>query len=363
MGVYCGMNFLGGLAYPVSLLYGTATWVRNKLFDAGILHESTFDIPIISVGNLSAGGTGKSPHIEYLIRLLAPRRRNLFTLSRGYGRNTRGFVLADRNSTAADIGDEPCQFKRSFPEVGVAVSELRRRGIKHLLEHNPPADCILLDDAFQHRYVKPGLSILLTDYFHPYYEDHLLPSGRLREFRSGASRADIIVVTKCPPVLSPITRKTILQKIRPAANQHVYFSYLSYGPLRPLFPGQCPELEPDRKFYAVLLLAGIANTYPLEEYLKRSCIELDICNFPDHHRYTQADLARVREKFCNIVGKNKVIVTTEKDRVKLEDPALASILEGLPIYYQPIQVEFFKNDKTWFDNQILEYAGKNQNLR
>lgn len=355
------MNFFQGLAYPFSLLYGIATGVRNKLFDWGVLHETSFDIPVISVGNLSAGGTGKTPHIEYLIRLLSSHKTQLSTLSRGYGRKTRGYVLADSESGPSDIGDEPCQFLRKYKGIRVAVDEKRPRGIKRLLAEAPPSDCILLDDAFQHRYVKPGLSIMLTDYFQPYYKDHVLPSGRLREFRSGARRADIIVVTKCPPVLSPITRNAILHKIRPDAKQHVYFSHLTYGRLTPMDPETTPELAPDRKFYAILLIAGIANTYPLEEHLKRNCIDLEISKFSDHHRYTRQDLMLIREIFCNIVGKNKVIVTTEKDRVKLEEKEFAEILKGLPIYYQPMQVEFFKNDKTWFDNQILEYAGKNQN--
>ncbi len=355
------MNLFQGLVYPFSLLYGTATWLRNKLFDGGILRESSFDVPVISVGNLSSGGTGKTPHIEYLIRLLSPHKKYLSTLSRGYGRKSKGFVLASKLSGPTDLGDEPCQFQRKFAGIRVAVDEKRPRGIRRLLAENPPSDCILLDDAFQHRYVKPGLSILLTDYFHPYYKDHVLPSGTLREFRRGMRRADILVVTKCPPVLSPITRNAMLHRIRPLANQHVYFSYLSYGRLTPMNPETTPALEDDRKFYAILLMAGIANTYPLEEQLKRSCIDLEVCSFSDHHQYTRQDLLKIREKFCNIVGKNKVIVTTEKDRVKLEEPELAEVLAGLPIYYQPMQVEFFKNDKTWFDNQILEYAGKNKN--
>jgi len=353
------MNFLRTLAFPFALLYGLAVWFRNKLFNAGILRQSAFDIPVISVGNLSAGGTGKTPHIEYLVRLLAPYKKHLSTLSRGYGRKTSGFVLAGSECNPAEIGDEPCQFVKNFPGLRVAVDEKRTRGIKHLLALDPPSDCILLDDAYQHRYVKPGLSILLTDYFHPYYEDYLLPTGMLRESRRGARRADIIVVSKCPPILSPITRNSILHKIKPAANQHVYFSFLRYGDLQPMNPANNPVPENDHKFYGILLLAGIANTYPLEEHLKRKCIDLEVCKFPDHHSYSREDLLKIREKFCNIVGKNKVIITTEKDRMKLELPELKEILKDLPVFYQPIEVDFFKDDKTWFDKQILEYAGKN----
>jgi tetraacyldisaccharide 4'-kinase len=335
------MNFLQAIAYPFSVVYGTAGLFRNKLFDLNILKQKKFDLPVISVGNLSAGGTGKTPHIEYLIRLLMSRKRELCTLSRGYGRKTKGFFLATDKCSPKEIGDEPCQFVNKFPEIRVAVDESRVNGIKKLLGLSPPAKMILLDDAFQHRYVKPGLSVLLTDYFQPYYKDHVLPSGMLREFRTGANRADIIIVTKCPPVLSPITRKAIIEKIRPQANQHIYFSFLKYGGLVPLYPENSLVITEERKFYAILLLAGIANTYPLEEHLKRSCIELELLKFPDHHTYSKAEILKMRETFCNIVGKNKIIVTTEKDYMRLAQDEFKEVLKGLPIYYQPIEVEFF----------------------
>lgn len=353
------MNFFRTFLYPFALLYGLVIWLRNKLFDAGILRQVSFDIPVICVGNIAAGGTGKTPHIEYLIRLLRPLKAHLSTLSRGYGRKTCGFILAEGAGDAAVIGDEPCQFVRNHPGLRVAVDERRVRGIRELLSLTPPSDCILLDDAYQHRYVKPGLNIMLTDYFHPYYEDHLLPVGMLREFRKGMKRADIIVVTKCPAILSPITRNSIIHKIRPDAHQHIYFSFIRYGALTPLNPDLHPEPESDRKFYAIMLIAGIANTYPLEEHLKRNCVDLEVCKFPDHHNYTREDLLKIREKFCNIVGKNKVIVTTEKDRMKLSSPELLEILKDLPVFYQPIEVDFYKEDKAWFDKQILEYVGKN----
>lgn len=353
------MNFFRVLIYPLAFLYGVITWVRNTLFNAGIFKQTSYPIPVISVGNLSAGGTGKTPHIEYLIRLLRPYKPQLSTLSRGYGRKSRGFKLSGAICNPLEIGDEPCQFVKNFPGLRVAVDEKRVHGINQLLSLDPPSDCILLDDAFQHRYVKPGLSIMLTDYFHPYYADHLIPSGMLREFRNGARRADIIIVSKCPDILSPITRNSILYKIRPGGHQHVYFSHIHYGPLKPLNPEIHPVPENDHKYYSILLVAGIANTYPLEERLRRSCIELEVCRFPDHHSYSREDLLKIREKFCNIVGKNKVIVTTEKDRMKIESPGLKEIIQDLPMFYQPIEVEFFKEDKAWFDKQILEYVGKN----
>jgi tetraacyldisaccharide 4'-kinase len=354
------MKLIRVFLYPLSILYGSAGWVRNRLFDLHILPQHAYLTPVIVVGNLSAGGTGKTPHTEYLVRLLHDSYTRLCTLSRGYGRKTKGFILANTNSTPSDIGDEPCQFVRKFPFAKVAVSEKRTTGIMELLKIEPETNAILLDDAFQHRYVKPGLSILLTDYFNPYYKDHLLPSGMLREFRSGAKRADIIVVTKCPVVLSPITRKSIIEKIQPAPGQHIYFSFLRYGDLLPFDPGNTPQPDENRKYYTVLLFTGIAQTYPLEEHLRRSCVEIEVMKFPDHHDFTVYDLQKIRETFDNIVGKNKILVTTEKDRMRLEKPELKEALQGLPVFCQPVEVDFFSEDKKWFDKQIFDYVEKNK---
>jgi tetraacyldisaccharide 4'-kinase len=356
------MKFTGFLLLPFSVLYGLVVWIRNKMFDLRILPQVSYDMPVISVGNLSAGGTGKTPHVEYLIRLLRKPFPHISTLSRGYGRTTRGYILANQNHNSKAIGDEPRQFQRKFPEIRIAVSECRRTGLEKLREIIPPSDLVILDDAFQHRYVKPGLSILLTDYFQPYFDDYVLPSGNLREFRAGAKRADIIIVTKCPPVLSPITRNNYIEKLRPAPHQKVYFSHIQYGSLTPVYENT-PAVARDHKFFSILLFAGIANTYPLEEQLKRSCIDLEIVKFPDHYRYTVNDLRKISQRFISFVGKNKAIVTTEKDLMRLEDPEIAEILQGLPFYYQPIEVDFFKGDKGGFDKQILEYAGKNKNKR
>jgi tetraacyldisaccharide 4'-kinase len=354
------MNFFRSLAYPLSLAYGTVGWLRNKLFDYGILRQHTFELPVIVVGNLSMGGTGKTPHIEYLIRLLDAEHKKLCTLSRGYGRRTRGYILAKGHHSPYDIGDEPCQIARKYPWVSVAVAERRVRGIQELLMSDPQAGAILLDDAFQHRHVRPGLSILLTDYFHPYYKDHVVPSGTLRECRKGARRADIIVVTKCPAVLSPITRKSIIERIAPGPGQHIYFSFLRYSDLVPFDPANTPQPDENRKYYAILMFTGIAFTYPLEEHLRRSCVELEVMRFPDHHVFTVNDLKRVRETFCNIVGKNKILVTTEKDRVRLDQPDLKEAMQGLPVFCQPVEVDFFTEDKKWFNKQIIDYAGKNK---
>lgn len=355
------MNFGKTLLLPFSLVYGLAGWMRNKMFDIHALPQVSFDIPVICVGNLSAGGTGKTPHIETLVKLLQAEFPGLCTLSRGYGRKTRGFILAGPASTALEIGDEPAQFLSKFPGLRVAVDECRRRGIRKMLAADPPADLVLLDDAFQHRYVRAGLNILLTDYYHPYFKDVVLPSGMLREFRSGARRADIIVVTKCPPVLAPIERNNYIRNLKPAAHQRIYFSRIAYEPLRPVYDAiDHPE---ERRASSILLFAGIANLYPLEEHIRRCCTYMETMRFPDHHHYTSDDVVRIRERFTNIVGKNKIIVTTEKDRMRLQDPALAGILRGLPLFYQPIGIDFFREDKTWFEKQVLEYAGKSKTER
>jgi len=227
------MPLLRILFYPLSLLYGTIMLCRNKLYDVGFFSSSAFNIPIISVGNLSMGGTGKTPHIEYLIRLLKPEFY-IATLSRGYGRKTKDFLLADTQSTVNDIGDEPLQFKNKFPKMPVAVDEKRLRGVKRILELFPSIQSILLDDAFQHRPVKSGLSIVLTDFNKLYIDDHVVPSGTLREFPMGIKRADIIIITKCPHIPLPIERKGIVDKLKLLPHQKIFFTTICYGEFIPL---------------------------------------------------------------------------------------------------------------------------------
>jgi tetraacyldisaccharide 4'-kinase len=348
------------ITYPISLAYGLAGWMRNKLFDWNALPRKAFGIPVIAVGNLSSGGTGKTPHVEYLIRLLTGNTNNICVLSRGYGRKTRGYKTVTENSLPEEAGDEPCQIARKFPHVKVAVCESRVKGARTLMANGILPGALILDDAFQHRYIKPGLSILLTDFFHPYYKDYVLPSGRLREFRKGAKRADIIVMTKCPVVLSPILRKSITQRIAPRPGQKLFFSYFNYGELIPANARQIVSKDENRKYYAIVLFTGIANAYPLEEHLRRSCIELVVLRFPDHHNYSHADMLRIRETFLNIVGKNKILVTTEKDRVRVEKPDFQEMLSDLPLYYQPVEVDFFAEDKAFFDRQITDFAKNEQ---
>lgn len=390
------------LLFPFSLLYGLIVFLRNLLYDTGVLSSQSFDVPVISVGNLSLGGTGKSVHTEYLIRLLHPYG-SVATLSRGYGRNTSGFLLAPDEPQSSDIGDEPCQFKRKFREIPVAVDGNRVRGIRKLLEKFPLLDVILLDDAFQHRAVEPGLSILLTDYSKLYIADFLLPAGTLREWKGAAHRADIIVVTKTPEVLSPIDRRVITEQIKLKPHQRIYFSFITYGDFIPLHkkPGERKEAnlrteqqktdlretktEPiaeknshdsligygishgfvgkdfyfTRNYY-ILLLTGIANSSHLYYYIKNHASGIQHIKYPDHYQYTEKDMKSVSEIFNNIAAQNKIILTTEKDAVRLHHPSLHEIIKDLPFFYIPIEATFHEKDSIDFNEQIISYVKKNQ---
>jgi tetraacyldisaccharide 4'-kinase len=331
--------------------------VRNLLFDFGILHSEKFDIPTISVGNLSAGGTGKSPHIEYLIRLIGDNETTA-TLSRGYSRESTGFILASKKSDVKEIGDEPLQFVGKFNDIKVAVDEKRVRGIQKLTAMFPGLQLILLDDAFQHRWVKPGLSIILTDYHQLFTEDYVIPSGLLREFRCGYKRADIIVVTKTPRVLSPITRRRIQDEINPRPYQKLFFSFINYGSIIPVNVDQ--DMTVLKKLTYILLFTGIANDYPLQEEFRRKCAELSVIKFPDHHKYNLKDIEKIRSKFIDLPSRKKIIITTEKDMMRLNTPEFGKLLKDLPLFYIPMQIDFHEKDKSEFNKLILDYVGQDQ---
>lgn len=348
---------------PFSLLYGIVVFFRNLLYDIGFLKSESFVVSIISIGNLTTGGTGKSPHTEYLIRLLK-KGNKVAALSRGYGRVTNGFLLASAESDAFEIGDEPKQFKQKFPEIEVAVDSNRRNGIKKLLEINPSLNVILLDDAFQHRAVKPGLSILLTDYTQLFVDDFLLPAGNLREWKKSAERADIIIVTRIPDHFSPMEKRIIRQRLKPQPYQKVYFSFIKYGDFVPLGKqtGQNlvgKEFYFDREF-SVLLLTGIASSIHLYDYLKNKVPEIRHLKFRDHHRYSLADIQRLKQIFNNIATDNKIILTTEKDAMRLGLPAYQELISELPIFYIPIEIGFHDKDEEEFNEQIISYVRKNQ---
>ncbi len=350
------MHFLRLLLYPVSLLYGFIMFFRNLLFDLRILPSLEFSFPIIGIGNLSCGGTGKTPHTEYLIRLLSPPYF-IGILSRGYGRNTKGFLLVSKHSQAKSVGDEPLQYASKFENIKVAVDEKRKHGIQTLMQHYPNLDLLILDDVFQHRYVKPGLSILLTDYHHLYTEDQMLPTGMLREFRCGAKRADLIVVTKTPKIFSPITRRRIIEDLHLGKHQRVLFSYLKYGDPIPVFD---PRLLYPQKTKVILLITGIAYDDPLREHLQRYCSELIVMKFPDHYQFEEKDVALMNSRYQDILSKQKVIITTEKDVMRLKTPLLSNFFKDLPLFYLTVEVEFHKEDKNVFNHYIINYVEQNQ---
>ncbi|MEI6574868.1 MAG: tetraacyldisaccharide 4'-kinase [Bacteroidota bacterium] len=354
------MSGLWSLLLPFSVLYGWGMMVRNKLYDWGMLQAESFDLPVICIGNLSVGGTGKTPHVEYLINLYG-KKYKIAILSRGYKRKTKGFHLASDEESVDTLGDEPLQYHTKFKNTIVAVDEDRRNGIHQLLRLHPDLDVIILDDAFQHRAVKAGINILLSDYHKPFFEDWILPAGRLRESRKGAERADLIVVTKTPKIFSPITKRTYKEQINPRPDQPLFFSYLCFG--EPVAMNASARLFKRKNFDGILMLTGIANPLPLENYLQNQCQELSTLIFPDHHQYTSADMAKLRESFNKVFSGNKAIMTTEKDAMRLRDPELAKDLIDLPIYYIPVEVEFHPVDKELFDRRMMEFVGKRLAVR
>ena len=358
------MRLLSALLFPISVLYGTVTFVRNKMFDCGILPSEKFDVPVICVGNLSVGGTGKTPHTEYLARLLSARYR-VAVLSRGYTRKSKGFVLADERTTARELGDEPYQIRRKFPDIKVAVDADRRNGITRLMQlpDEEKPEVIILDDAFQHRYVKPTLSLLLTDCKRLYTSDYVLPAGRLREWKSGASRADIIIVTKCKADISDEERENILRQISPSKKQRVFFTYINYGELLPVFGDRSDALmnvtsgNPE-----VILLTGIANPLPLKNKVEEFSSNIDMLSFPDHHDFSEADIRSVENRLKAGKDNRKIVVTTEKDAVRLlANSYLSDDYKGL-FYYLPIKIDFCGGEAENFDKIILNKVVKNNIL-
>ncbi|HRG17788.1 MAG TPA: tetraacyldisaccharide 4'-kinase [Flavobacterium lutivivi] len=332
------MIFIRKLLFPFSLLYRCIMSIRNFLYDKGIFKSYSFNIPIIVVGNLSVGGTGKTPQTEYLIKLLS-KEFKVAVLSRGYRRKTKGYILANSSSTADTIGDEPFQIFQKFPQIDLAVDSDRRNGIENLIKQNKP-DVIILDDAFQHRRVKAGFYILLTAFDDLYFNDLVLPAGNLRESKKGAERADVIIVTKCPNNLSDIAQNNIKKKI--GINRPIYFSKIGYADSVTGREGEISTVE--IKKTEKLLLAGIAKPKPFFEYLQTGKdVEL---KFKDHHHFTDEEIERIQT-----LANNKIIVTTEKDYVRLKDKQINKL------YYLPMESKFvLKGDD--FDNQILNYVRK-----
>ena len=344
----------------LSLFYGIVSAIRNELFDLKILPSREFDLPIISIGNITVGGTGKTPHTEYIAQLLKSGFK-VAILSRGYKRKTRGFFIVESTSKVKQVGDEPLQIKLKFNSVTVAVDASRVRGIEKLLALPEKPNVILLDDAFQHRYVTPGMNILLIDYNRLITKDSLLPYGRLRESASNKSRATIMIVTKCPAELKPIDERIITKELEVRPYQNLYFSTLEYGSLMPVFPEDITLKSVVLvEGITVLLVTGIANPSPLNEYLRHGSHDIHEMNFPDHHQYISKDLDRINVKFDSLPTVKKIIITTEKDMVRFRD--LDTVPENIRknMYYIPLKISFLNNAGKDFDRKILNYVKENK---
>nr|WP_121269341.1 tetraacyldisaccharide 4'-kinase [Pedobacter schmidteae] len=345
------IKYLRLLLFPFSILYGLVVIFRNKLYDLGLLKSTGFDLPVICVGNVVVGGSGKSPVTEYLVHLLDGYK--IAILSRGYGRQTKGFILADEKASAQTIGDEPMQFYRKFPQVTVAVCEDRVKGINLLKDTH---DLILLDDAYQHRRVRPGFSILLFEYQKLLNPQFLLPAGNLREPFTGYKRAGALLVTKAPVDLKGQKRLQCYKKFNPSWHKDLSFSFITYGDLKPLFPEVSQHCQLITANTAVFLLTGIANPLPLVTHLKSCSENIYHHNYPDHYQFTKSDIEKLTRAFQQYIGTEKIIVTTEKDAQRLLGITFKELLLNLPVFYLPIKIELQKEDKATFDQKILDYV-------
>jgi tetraacyldisaccharide 4'-kinase len=351
--------------YPISLIYGVITGLRNFLYNTGILPSVEFHFPVICVGNITVGGTGKTPHTEYLIKLL----RNNFkvaTLSRGYKRKTRNFRIASSLSFVSEIGDEPLQLFRKFHDILVTVDRNRVHGVKKILQVNPETEVIILDDGFQHRRITPGFSILLSDFERLFVRDHLLPYGNLRESKENMRRADIILITKSPENISPIQRRLIVKEVNKAPYQNLYFTSLIYKNPLPVFDNEAQvEIYLDLsqcKDCGIVLITGIANPHPLLEYLKAFAKEIIHLSFPDHYNFNETDIRNISLTYEDLKSQVKYLFTTEKDAVRFRE--FTNIADPIrsAFFYIPVGIHFLNDDKDEFDNIIVEYVRKNKRI-
>lgn len=349
-------GFLRLVLYPFALCYGGAMRLRNALYDRSLLPVYNPDFPVIGIGNLSMGGSGKSPMAEYLVKLLNNSYRTA-TLSRGYGGKAKGFMLVGPQTSSLLSGDEPRQFAQKFGAAAtVAIDPDRKRGIKLLSQPPHSAGVIILDDSFQHRRVKPGLNILLTPHDNLYYKDHLFPSGSLREPVRGAERADIIIVTKTEENITPVERRVIKEEISPREYQRLYFSYIRYLP--PVAIGSATPIHDFDPDSFLLLFTGIADASPIKNHLTKKGCKVQHFNFSDHHEYSMVDIVAITRAFNELKG-NKYIVTTEKDAMRLDSAWIQEKIQGLPLYYIPIEMAFHGSDEQEFNKQVLHYVKQN----
>ncbi|MBR3453975.1 MAG: tetraacyldisaccharide 4'-kinase [Bacteroidaceae bacterium] len=347
---------------PLSWIYGLVVGIRNMMFDCGLLRSESFDIPVISVGNLTVGGTGKTPHSEYLVKLLQGKFQ-IGLLSRGYKRKTHGFLLANADTTMPEIGDEPFQMKKKFPDIHLAVDKNRRRGIHRLADDpniKPTTDVIILDDAYQHRYVTPGISILLMDYHRLICFDALLPAGRLREHQFNKRRADIVIVTKCPKSITPMEKRGISRSLELYPWQKLFFSTFQYGQLYNLFDPSLPripleQLKDTRP--SVLLLTGIGSPEQME-YDLRQFTTFKSLKFSDHHNFKKKDIRLIENAFGDLSSENRLIITTEKDATRLMHCEGFSEEVRKSLYVLPAEVVIM-NDEEYFNETIIGYVRKN----
>lgn len=344
---------------PLSWLYGLGVRLRNWMFNIGLKKSRSFDIPVISVGNITVGGSGKTPHVEYFINLLHEKFR-VAVLSRGYKRKSSGYLLADKDTTMPEIGDEPFQMKSKYKDIYVAVDKNRCHGIDRLTtdEATKDVDAILLDDAYQHRYVKPGINILLIDYHRLIIYDKLLPAGRMREPKEGTSRADIVIITKCPKDLKPMEFRVLKRALNLYPYQELYFTTLRYNALKALFSDEHLSLNALPKNVNIMLLTGIASPEQMMVDLQTVSKRITPLTFGDHHLFTAEDVEQINSTFA-AMHKPKVIITTEKDATRLEN------LDGLSeetksnIYALPIRIQFMLGGEEEFNNKIISYVRKN----
>lgn len=340
------------LLSPFSLLYGLLISMRNFFFQVGLIKRSEFNIPVINIGNLSIGGAGKSPHVEYLITILKPYITTA-VLSRGYGRKTKGFLFVEPTGNANQFGDEPLQFKRKYRDVLVAVSESRALGIPEMIKKYPQINTVLLDDAFQHLAVNPSLNILLTEQTNLFTDDYLLPSGRLREWRSAYKRADIIIVTKCRLGFDEEKRKEIISKIKPEQHQKIFFTQYIYGdPYNIYNAKERVKLNGEQ---TILMVSAIANTDYLSSYLESLGCEVEHIQYEDHHYFTEHEISVIKETFEKIDSKNKILLSSEKDAMRIDLHQKYIIANQLPIFALPIKVSFLFQEGKLFDDSIKSH--------
>ena len=344
---------------PLSSLYGLGVELRNQLFELNILKSRSFTTPVISVGNITVGGTGKTPHVEYLVRLLSNEAK-VAVLSRGYKRKTHGYQLADKDSTMRDIGDEPYQMKLKFPNIEVAVDANRCEGIDHLIndEQTKDTDVIILDDAYQHRYVKPGINILLVDYHRLIIYDELLPSGRLREPIESKKRADIVIITKCPDSLNPIDYRVLTKAMKLYAYQSLFFTSLHYGAPYLLFGGDETRV-PKKQNSDVLLLTGIASPEQMIDDVQPNVKSLKPLTFPDHHAFSPRDIEKINNAFAAMPQESRVILTTEKDAARLRNVSGLSEEVKQRLLVLPVEAKFMLDGEEIFNDKIISYVRKN----